>query len=61
MKNEEASISNQKAEVENTQDSELINSSTTEFQQKEIIKENQQNWFTKTLGLISTFILRFFR
>ena len=61
MKNEEASISNQRAEVENTQDSELINSSTTEFQQKEIIKENQQNWFTKTLGLISTFILRFFR
>jgi len=60
-KNQEVSISNQKIEVENTSDDELINSSTTEYQQEETTKENQQNWFTKTLGLICTFILRLFR
>jgi len=61
VKNEEVSISNQKIEAENILDDELINSSITEFQQEEIIKENQQNWFTKTLELISEFVLRLFK
>ena len=51
-KNQEVSISNQKIEVKTTSGDELVNSST---------KESQQNWFTKTLGLISAFILRLFR
>jgi len=60
-KDQDGFILNKKIEAENILDDEFINSSITESQQEEITKGNQQNWFTKTLGLISTFILRLFR